>query len=272
MQSDHGRPPTQLINLVGSRYEFLTVLDNNTYDKRTLEEKLDVSRSTVDRALRELETAALVQRVSEGYSTTLYGRMLVAIYDLLLDYVECIKRAKSLLTQLPREIEFSIGLVIDAEIVLAEEPALHAPSARIAELVKSATEIRGLAYAHTSPEAIELFERQVVEEGASTEIVFREGMYQNFEATAPEVVKSLTAASHYTAYVTPDVPFGLFPLTIDGRELVCLIVYDDEQNLEGIIVNNTAEAVEWGTHIFELFRNNAAPVMQREEPIENIRR
>lgn len=268
MQSDHGRPPAELIELVGRRYEFLTVLDTTTYDKRSLEEQLDVSRSTVDRALRELETAALVQRVPNGYRTTLYGCMLVAIYELLLDYVDYVRRAKVLLTELPHDLEFSIGLVIDAEIVLAEEPALHAPSARIAELVKSASEVRGLAYAHTSPEAMELFEQQVVEEGTSTEIVFRERMYNNFEATAPEIVDSLTTAPQYTAYVTPDVPFGLFLLTIDGSDHVCLIAYDDDQNLAGIIVNDTAEAVEWGTQIFEYYRAVAVPVTQKDEPIE----
>lgn len=269
---DQSQSPTQVIELVGRRYEFLAILENDTYDKRTLEEKLDVSRSTVDRALRELETAALVRRTTGGYDTTLYGRTVVAIYDLLLDYVDYVQRAKSLLAALPSEIEFSVGLVIDAEIIVAEEPALHAPSTRIAELVKRASEIRGLAYAHTSPEAMELFQQQVVEEGTPTEIVFREAMYNNFKITSPGIVESLISSKHYEPYVAPDVPFGLFLLNIDGSDRVCLVVYDDEQNLKGIIVNDTDEAVAWGTRLFERYRADAEPVTPDEEQLQSKRR
>lgn len=261
------RSPSQLIELVGRRYEFLTILDTSPYDKRSLEEKLDVSRSTVDRGLRELETAALVQRTKNGYRTTLYGCTLVAIYDSLLDYVDHVQRAESLLAELPPETEFDFGLVIDAEIIVAEEPALHAPAVRIADLVEAASEIRGLAYAHTSPEAMELFQQQV-DKGMTTEMVFRREMYRNFETTAPEIVESLTSAENYSAYIASDVPFGLFVLTIDGREHVCLIVYDDQPNLKGIIVNDTAKAVDWGNRVFEHYRNQADSAII-EDRIEN---
>lgn len=256
-----GQPPIQLLELVGRRYEFLAILNTETYGKRSLEERLDVSRSTIDRALRELETASLVRRTSNGYRTTLYGCTLVAIYASMLDYVNQAQRAKSLLAKLSPEIEFSIGLVIDAEIVLAEEPAFHAPTTRTVELVEAASEIRGLAYAYTSPEAMELLQQQILDAGTAVEIVFRRRMYRNFEAADPKVVESLAAADNYTAYVTSGIPFGLFLLTIDGTERVCLIVYDDERNLEGIIVNDTAEAAAWGNRLFERYRGRAEPVV-----------
>jgi len=257
---DHGHFPTQLIELVGRRYEFLAVLDTHAYDKRTLETKLDVSRSTVDRALRDLETSTLVDRTADGYRTTLYGSTLLAIYDALLDYVDNVQRAQSLLAELPPDTEFSIGLIMDAEIVVAEEPVRHAPASRIADLVKAATALRGLAYAHTSPEAVDLFQQQVLEEEMSMEIVFRQQMYENFKSAYPTVVDSLHAASNYTAAVIPDLPFGLFILTIDATEHVCLIVYDTDYTLNGIIINDTPDAVAWGTRLFEQYQAQATPV------------
>ncbi|WP_137285786.1 helix-turn-helix transcriptional regulator [Halorussus salinisoli] len=262
---DRKQPPTQLIALVQRRYDFLAVLDTDTYDKRSLEEKLDVSRSTVDRALRDLESAALAHRTPDGYRTTLYGGTLLAIYNLVLDYVGQVQRAEVLLPELPRDIDFSVSLLIDAEILVAEEPALHAPTSRIADLIDAASEVRGLAYAHTSPDALELFQQQIVSEGMPTEIVFRERMYQNFRATAPDILESLMDADCYTAYVTPDVPFGLFLPTIDGSEHVCLVVYDNNKNVRGIIVNDTAEAVAWGTRLFERYRTQAQQITDGPE-------
>lgn len=261
---------TRLLELLRRRYEFLAVLDVDGLDKRSLQEKFDVSRSTIDRALRELEAVALVERTSEGYRTTLYGCTLVAIFDMMVDYVDQVQRASTLLAELPGEIEFSLSVVIDATIVVAEEPALHAPASRIADLVEAASEMRGLAYAHTSSEALELFQRQVIEEGMDLEIVFRREMYRNFTATAPEIVDSLATAENYTAYVAPDVPFGLFLLSIDGSERVCLAVYDDDRNLKGILVNDTAEAAAWADGLIERYRARSEPVMdghrERERP------
>jgi predicted transcriptional regulator len=129
-------------------------------------------------------------------------------------------------------------------------------------LVEAATDLQGLAYAHTSPEAIDVFKEQVLDVGIPVEIVFRYRMYENFKATYPEVVDNLITAGNYTAYVAREIPFGLFLLTIDGTDHVCLIVYDADQTLKGTIVNDTAEAVAWGTHLFNRYRNRATPVPQ----------
>jgi predicted transcriptional regulator len=235
-------------------------LDTDTYDKRSLEDRLDVSRSTVDRVLRELETEELVQRTDGDYRTTLYGSIVVATYDAFIGRLTHINRAKPLLAKLPPNIEFNAGLVTDAEICVAAEPALHAPSARVGNLLQATTDLQSLAYAHTSPQAIEVLEQQVLDAGIPTELVFRHETYENFKATHPAVLESLVTADNCATYVAPDIPFGLFLLTINGTAHVCLLVYDADNFLTGIIVNDTDEAVGWGTHLFERYRERAIPL------------
>lgn len=261
--TDRDETPAQLLALVGGRYKFLAILNVEPYTKQGIEDMLNVSRSTVDRAIRELETVGLVRRTERGYRTTLYGSTLTAIYDSFLDHFGYVSHAKPLLGELPPDVDFNLDLVIDAEIVVAEEPAIHAPAARIADLLKPATEFRGLAYAHTSPEASELFEQRVLDVGIPADVVFREQMYENLEATHPNVVDELVDADNCTVRVASGIPFGLFLLTVDGTEHVCLVVYDAEQTLKGVLINDTAKAITWAERLFRQYRARATPPSER---------
>lgn len=252
--------PSQLLALVGCRYKFLAVLNTEPHTKSGIEDALDISRSTVDRAIRELETGDLVRRTDDGYRTTLYGSTLTAIYDSFLDHLDHVSRAKALLGELPPDVDFNLGVVIDAEIVLAEEPTIYAPAARIAELVEAATELRGLVYADTASEVGGLFSERLVDAETRAEVVFRQRLYEGLETTHSEVIEKLADADNCTAYVASGIPFGLLLLTVDGTEYVCLVVYDANQTLKGIVVNDTPEAIAWADRLFERYRGRAVPL------------
>lgn len=69
-----------MIELVRRRGEALETLRHRTWAKRELVSELDVSRSTVNRAISELTGAGLVCRVAGGYRTTALGASLLDAY------------------------------------------------------------------------------------------------------------------------------------------------------------------------------------------------
>ncbi|WP_083252599.1 GntR family transcriptional regulator [Haladaptatus sp. W1] len=71
--NDSGERPDVLLSTVVKRAGFLTALASGPIPKRHLRDELDVSRSTVYKAVRELHEYELVERTDEGLALTLAG-------------------------------------------------------------------------------------------------------------------------------------------------------------------------------------------------------
>lgn len=248
-----------VFELVHDRSEFLEVLDDDAYEKRMLVDELDVSRSTVDRALRELESGQLVTEDASQYRTTFYGHLLLAIYRAFLDTLEHVQQAQPLLPLLPADAEIDITVFIDADIYLAEEPALHVPATHVAELVAAATEVKALAYANTASEASKVIQQEI-RDGMTMETVFRHEMFTTVKQTDGEQITDLLQCDQYSAYVTDDLPFGLFLCQIDEEWQLCLLVYGPNQNLNGVIINDNPDAVAWAFDVYTRYRDTATPI------------
>ena len=258
--NDSDNRAATLLELVGKRYEFLAALDASPAEKRRLVEDIGVSRSTVDRAVRELDTADLVVHTGSRYRLTLYGRTLLTIYDSLLDTIEETLRARSLLVSLPPDVEFDFSLLFDAEVHLAATPAIRPPDTPLAELVERASGLRGLAYGRTSAQLLERFRRRVCGDGMAAELVFREATIASLLESTPTALRDIASTDGASVYSVGDVPFGLFVLDGRGPTRVCIVVYGSEQTLEGLIVNDSPEAVAWARAVFEYYRARADPV------------
>lgn len=257
---DPQQSPEAVFELLNTRSELLTVLDTSAHEKRELVEQLSISRSTVDRALRDLEAAALVQQTNGRYRTTFYGRASQAVYESFLESLEQVLRAKPLLAVLPPDIELDFTLLWNAEIRIAEEPALHAPATYLQLLLEEATQFKALSYAHTSSAAQDVIRSQVLHNGTTAEVVFRRKMYRYLVETYPEFMQSLQESGQFTGFLADGIPFGLFLIEIQDTVHACLVVYGPEQTLKGVLVNDDPAAVEWAEQVYDQYRANATPL------------
>ncbi|WP_266082183.1 helix-turn-helix transcriptional regulator [Haladaptatus caseinilyticus] len=248
-----------LFELVNQRYDVLVCLDSMVCEKRDLMAELDISRSTIDRALHELETEQLVTRKNPKYRITLYGRTLLACYESILTTSTYAQRAKPLLVLLPPDINFEFSLLIDAEIHLTAASVPDTPITRIVDLIEEANHLKGLVYAHTSPEAIEFFQNQILHDKISAELVFRDEIYTVLDDEYPEIVANINGRDNFTGYLVTELSYSLLLFSTERGTVVCLIVYDDNQQLRGIIVNDTERAVAWGEETYERYRRQAVP-------------
>jgi len=67
--------PDGVVAALEKRARLLRMLADGPMDKPALRDALEVSRSTVYKALRELEELGLVHRVDDGYALTQFGRL-----------------------------------------------------------------------------------------------------------------------------------------------------------------------------------------------------
>lgn len=97
----------ELLDLVGDRAEFIRTLRDGPLFKRDIIDRLDTSRSTVDRAVEALVDAGLVSKVDGGYRTTRTGRLALARYETLRSDMQGILDASPVVDAIPAAASLS---------------------------------------------------------------------------------------------------------------------------------------------------------------------
>jgi tetratricopeptide (TPR) repeat protein len=109
-----------VLDVVRRRWSvFEQLLDGPMY-KRDLVAAVDRSRSTVDRAVRELDDAGLVERVDGGYVATVAGQLAAEEYRTATDSMAAVEGAMAALEPLPHDAPVSGALLADATISTAD--------------------------------------------------------------------------------------------------------------------------------------------------------
>jgi DNA-binding transcriptional MocR family regulator len=113
--------------------------------KREPVDRLDVSRSTVDRAPGELEEMGFVERGVEGYRQTLPGELELTEYERFTSHMAGVLDGRPLLAE-PSPVDPIDTAVLDGtEIVRPEPHSPNRPVTRVGALVRGARRVRGLA-------------------------------------------------------------------------------------------------------------------------------
>lgn len=251
-------PP--LLETVARRACVINVLLEDQADKRELEDSLDVSRTTVNRAVDSLhECGCIVQRSGE-WRVTLLGQLAYQEYERLRQRYEALTDSQSLLRYLPTETSFDICVLVDAEVVLAEHPSPHAPIKRLEALLEDCSHIRGLSPV-VLPVFVSLFSEQIAELGTDTELVLKDDLVDYLCVTYPDELNGVLEAENATIWhLDQTIPFGL---VLIGERIVWIAIYDEDGGLKGAIVNDTDSAISWATDVFRRYREPATQVIRR---------
>lgn len=99
------------IELVAKRIDFLEALADAPQHKPGLVESLGHSRSTVDRAIRRLESVGFVERTDEGFRATLAGRRAAERYRAFLAEMTTVLDGAEFLGSLPPDCDLPLDAV-----------------------------------------------------------------------------------------------------------------------------------------------------------------
>lgn len=248
----------ELVGVVNRRADLLAVLEDSQ-EKRDLLEVLEVSRSTLDRAIRELESLGLVAR-DDGYQLTATGQLVCDLFERFLADLEDVAAAEELLRPLPPDVPISPVLLRGATVEIAEPPSPVQALAPIDDLMADCDRAKGLAVAATRPgDLLDRFERRV-EDGARFEWVFTPEMADYFRANHAETMAALRDTGRFDSYVREGLPYGLGLVVVGDRHYTYVTLYDDAHTVRGAIVTDGIEAYSWAEHVYESYREEAAPM------------
>ena len=246
---------------VSNRADVLATLEAGTSNKPALVEELDVSRSTVDRAIRELIDAGLVENEGGVYRATGTGRQAIDAYREYADLTDDIATARAITEALPPAAPFDVTLLEHADVRLAES---HAPESAITGAISMLREVdalRGFAPVIKSNYASLLYE-EMIGRGLSVELIIERRSRESLTTIADEwdELAELLAADEVTVLETDaELPYALWIMTGQDREAAGVTVHESG-SIVGTITNDSRDAVQWCRRQYESIRADAEPL------------
>lgn len=235
--------PHRVIETIARRAELFATLGNGPRSKRDLVAELPVSRSTVDRAVRELENAGLLTRNQGQVGLTLAGELALAEYERFREGLDGVREALPILDPVGPDTELVLDVFRRADIVRAQRHAPHRPIEAIKAFLTGADRIRGVASA-VLPDYVDVYSRQIIQEGAEVDLVVSRQVLETLLAEySSDLEAALETGRLQLRESETSPPFST--IVADSREpTVGVVVYGDS-GTTGFVRNDSREAVTW---------------------------
>ena len=209
-------------------------------------EGVDMSRSTVHRALDSLTDLEVVQESNGEYELTQMGRIIVEEMD---RFGTRLWTASSL-TQFLNAIDMSgteipIEYLSGATVVRREPRQPHATIHRIMELFEQAEELRMFSTV-ISPIYVDIGYKQMMN-GMAIEAIFEREVVDLMLSEYPEKAYETMAVGNFDVYAHEEIPFELFIF----EDRIGMAAHNQQGNAEILIEADDPAALSWAEDLYE---------------------
>jgi len=230
--------------VVARRIETLRALDEGGVTKAALVDRLGVSRSTVDRAVRELSAAGFVEATQSGYHTTPSGRLAVGVYDRHTRRSETLAEAAPLFAGVEIGLDLDPAILDEATLIEATPHAPSRPVSAVADLIGTATHVSVYTGRFLSRHAQRYHDR-VTEAGMTGSFVTTERVLERQAAARPGDMREVVASGRVAIrHVDRDDPVTLVLAETPSGPKMGLVVYRDGTP-SGFLGTDAPAATRW---------------------------
>jgi predicted transcriptional regulator len=240
----------ELRRLADQRADVMAVLVEADSDKSELTAELDVSRSTVDRAVRRLEDAGFVRWNGGRIEVTRTGRLAYDSYRRYCERTADIAHFSDLLRELPATADIGRELLDGATAHRSEPPATGRPANEVIERFERATKMWICASAISDAEASARLHEMVTERGGYADVVYTSHLASHLREWYFDRRREMAVTGRYRAYEIDDLSYDLFVIESADWAGVAVVVHGDDGRLDGVIINDTDAAIAWGKAAF----------------------
>lgn len=249
----------ELVPVVARRERLLAALHESPQAKCDLVRALDVSRSTIDRAVRHLESEGLVERCTSGYRLTVVGRHVFEEYQTFTERAAGLLDASPGLDALPAETPLDPTALVDATVTVAERATPYRPGDRHLELIRASEHVRLLSTA-VGPRYVDAVREAVVERGVRVRLGVTSAVAERLVTQHADALGDALATDALDLRelgTEPPFSLGVFDRPTDTAFGV--LIYDDGVP-KAYIDNDTTAAVKYGERRFERYWAEAEPI------------
>lgn len=233
------------LTIVRRRRQILDYLSEEVAAKRDIVAVTESSRSTVDRAISELTSFGLVERVDGGFRTTTPGRLSLDLVAETTETMRTIEESSDVLSNVPLSASVSHRFLVGANIVAGDSAAPYSGIDDVFERLKRADRVRGLSVADNDPRWTRTLHDRTVSGSMTADVALTRPMAEYALDEYAGRIDEYLAADHYQVRVCESLPFGLFLLDVDGRTVAHLLVHDERGSFVAQVENDRPDAVEW---------------------------
>lgn len=247
-------PSTSLLETLLQRSSVVECLIDGVENKRDIEAELDVSRPTIDRAMRSLEDAGLVVTRGSTCELTRYGRLAYGAYRSLVDEFDSLYRARGLLVGRPGNGAIERRAVVDSTVYVADQKAPFETFKLVEDRIADADVLQG-SFPVVVPHYLETIERRVTDSDLVVELLFEEELRDVLDRRYRTMHRTVRESDGSTIGLVPSLPS--FTLLVVDRTEIWIGTFRDGGSPRGVLRNRSPEAVDWATETFECIRNTA---------------
>lgn len=235
----------------------LKQLYSEPHTKPQLEDALDVSRSTINRGIQNLQEESLVEYKDGEWGATVFGQHAVRVRNSYLEKLASLEEVDLFLDQLAQKPNLSYDFLSEVAVHKAEAAT---PCKVLETLVTNTT--NGTALKIISPRDMfgctrVMYNRLREYDQYELELVVSEDVLASLDEVFPDFTHSLrqdcNSEFHHAA-----IPFT-FGLWIVDETQAGAIIYSD-YGIAGLLVNDSSQSIEWAKTQFQTVKNQATEV------------
>ncbi|SFG39035.1 Predicted transcriptional regulator, contains HTH domain [Halopelagius inordinatus] len=238
------------LTVVRRRRRILEYLSDRTASKRDIVAATDSSRSTVNRAISELSSLGLVERVEGGFRTTTPGRLSLGVVVEATETMRTIEEWSDVLSNVPVDASVSHRFLVGADVAAGDSAAPYSGIDDLFDRLRRADRIRGFSVTDNDPRWTRTLHERAASGAMRADIALTRPMAEYIIEEYAEQFDEYLAADGYEIRVCETLPFGLILLDVDGRTVAHLLVHDDRGSLVAQVENARPDAVEWAESRF----------------------
>ena len=248
---------TELIATATQRSDLLGRLLDSPLDKRGLADELDVSRSTIDRAIRELETAGLIAYADGRFGLTPLGQTTTVGLFEFVDDIHLQQRLEPFLQWIPDgSIDFDLRLLADAKLLLPEPGDPWAMVNHHVDTIRETADNRSLLPV-TGLHGFEVLHRKITAGDAKAAFVVEPKIAETFRSNPSytPLYRELCDTDQFEVRIYDDeIPYYLGVLD----ETVQIGVDEDGEPRAMVETENEA-VVDWAVGVYEDYKRSSEP-------------
>jgi len=230
-----------------------------------LAERVDVTRTTVQRVLAGFRDRGWVHKGRSEYHLTVTGERVCAAYENLLKEADTARELAPVAAELSGIDDFPSEALSGAELTVASE---RKPLAAVDRFLERFQEAAGGEIRSVSPIVSRAFNEaaeDLLADETGIELVIDREVLEASNAAFPDALDRAITGDRVDVFVHPEpLAFGLAVFESD----VCLAAYDESKNLRVLLESADPAAYEWAEDRFGTLRERGRPLADvvAEEP------
>jgi len=214
-------------------------------------------RSTLDDIIRDLEQAGLVEYEDGLWHPTYLGRVAYRVHCNYLDHLESLSETSPVLEDMDTNSGVCWEFLNGADAYETHPSVQDGVLTELLEYAEEASDIRVATPQVVAGYGDRFYQRGVINEDYSLEIIIPPEVHQWFHSTHSSITADVSTDSNVIVFCA-SIPFH-FGLAIFDDKYATVTVFTD-QGIAGLLVNDTNDALSWAENQFKRAKQDAEPI------------